>query len=127
MYEREIVLEITKEIAPFAPDEELGKWVVRRWNFSEKQQAMVLSSKDIVAGKRKGLRELDLVNYEIQQMLICVREKPDGVEATFERYSELDADVGEKILEACRKVNGITLQERTDFLEQSDSAGVIPG
>jgi len=126
MYERELTLEIEKKDAPFAPDEELGKYVVRRWTFREQQIATIESSKEAIV-KGRTFRELDLVDYEVQQILICVRETPEGLELTPERVGTLDPDVGGKLLKTCRQVNGITTQEKKGFLEPSDSTGTIPG
>ena len=50
--------------------------------------------------------------------MTCVTP-PEGFEFNRET-TEFDADVGDLLLAACRKVNGTTFSERANFLEQSE-------
>ena len=132
MLEREITLEITKEKAPFAPEEELGTYVIRRWSWREKQAAILGAS--TLLDEKSGIASIDVVGYEIHQMLACIKQAPEGLDLTYDRlngreakeatekeeaveYIEgLDADVGTLILGACRKVNGLAEGDKRDFL-----------
>lgn len=67
----------------------------------------------------KGLIELNVIEFEIEQIMLCITP-PDGFILDRERMNRIDADVGDALLAACRKVNGTTLSERTAFLEQSE-------
>ena len=74
----------------------------------------------------RGLVEVDLVEFAMQQILACV-VPPEGLDWTEERVNKLDPDVGTALLEACRKVNETTLPERINFLEQSEQTEDTPG
>jgi len=116
--------EITKENAPYAPEEELGVYKAKRWTWREKQKAVMSASK--ILDDKKGLIELDLVDFQAEQILRCVTP-PEGFEWDKERINNLDPDVGDAVLDACRKVNGTTLSERTRFLGLSEEEENIPG
>lgn len=131
MLEREVTLTITKEEAPWAPDEEIGVYVIRRWSWRQKQKA-ILDASMIIAGE--DLAEINIVDYEVNQMVACIKQAPEGLDVTFDRFSGreareatgkeeaveaiegLDADVGTLILAACRKVNGLAEGAKRDFL-----------
>jgi len=110
MSSRELKFEITKKEAPYAPSEQLGEYTVKRWTFRQKQEVILKST--IILDEVKGLGELKVVDYQIEQILTCVTP-PEGFE--FNRETEFDADVGDLLLDACRKVNGTTVSERAIF------------
>lgn len=112
-------MEIIKETAPYAPEEELGVYTATRWTWRQKQEAMMKASK--VLDQTRGLVEVDLIDFQVEQILSCIMP-PEGLVLDRERVNRLDADVGDILLGACRNVNGTTLSERTDFLEQSEQA-----
>ncbi len=132
MSSREIEVEITKKpkskedknFAPYAPKEELGIYKATRWTWREKQEAVMKASTTLDADK--GLIEMNLIDFQAEQMLSCITP-PEGLEWTKERIEKLDPDVGDIVLDACRRVNGTTLSERKDFLEKSDSTEATPG
>lgn len=145
MLEREITLEITEKEAPFAPADELGTYVIRRWSWREKQKAILDATK--VLDEKTGLGMLEVLDYEIYQMLTCIKKAPEALKLSFTRFSGraaieatedkeaveaiegLDADVGSLIIGACRKVNGLTEADIRDFLQRSEQEGkaAIPG
>ena len=124
MSSREFEVEITKEIAPYAPEEELGVYKATRWTWRQKQEAVIKASK--ILDEEKGLMEMNLVDFQVQQMLVCVKP-PKKLKWKEQRINELDTDVGDILLALCHKVNGTTVSERTDFLKRSDSKEDTPG
>ena len=124
MSAREIEVEITKKTAPYAPKEELGVYKIKRWTWREKQEAIMRASTTL--DEEKGLIEMNVIDFEVEQVLTCVTP-PEGFILDKDRVNRFDPDVGDALLEACRKVNGTTLSERKAFLEQSDSEKNIPG
>jgi len=124
MSSREIEVEITREIAPYAPERELGIYKTSRWTFRAKQEAMMKASKPL--DERRGLVQVDLVDFQMEQILACV-VPPEGFDWNREQVEDLDPDVGDALLDACRKVNGTTISERTSFLEQSEQTEDTPG
>lgn len=124
MSSRELKFEITEKEAPYAPKEELGIYKARRWSFREKQDATMRASKILDADK--GLVEMNVIDFQMEQIIVCVTP-PEGFELTRERAEALDVDVGDILLDACRKVNGTTLSERKGFLEPFAVEKVTPG
>jgi hypothetical protein len=124
MSSREEEVEITKKIAPYAPEEELGIYKATRWTWRRKQEAVMKAGK--ILDEEKGLMEMDLIDFQVQQMLACIKP-PEGLTWDMARINELDTDVGDILLALCHRVNGTTLSERTDFLKRSDSAEGTPG
>lgn len=136
MLKREITLTVTKEQAPFAPEEELGTYVIRRWSWRQKQAAILGAS--TLLDEKSGMASVDVVSYEINQMITCIKEAPEGLDLTFDRFNGreakeatekeeaveaiegLDADVGTLLLTACRKVNGLAEGDKRDFLPPSE-------
>lgn len=136
MLEREVALTITKGQAPFAPDEEIGTYVIRRWSWREKQKAILSAS--TLLDEKTGIAEVDVLSYEINQMITCIKQAPEGLELTYARFNGreakeatdkeeaveaiegLDADVGTLILGACRKVNGLAGADKRDFLSPTE-------
>lgn len=117
-------MEITKEIAPYAPEEELGIYTATRWSWRTKQEAVMKAGK--ILDEAKGLMEMDLIDFQVQQILTCIKP-PEGLEWTKERVAGLDVDVGDAVLKACHEVNGTTFSERSAFLGPSDSVELTPG
>lgn len=117
-------MEITKEIAPYAPKEELGVYKATRWTWRQKQEAVIKASK--ILDEEKGLMEMNLIDFQVQQMLICVKP-PKKLKWNEQKINELDTDVGDTLLTLCHKVNGTTLSERKAFLKRSDLAEDTPG
>jgi hypothetical protein len=125
MFEHEKTITVTKDDAPWAPKEELGEWIVQRWKWLAKQQALEASY--IIIDKEKGKVELDSARYYQNMMLKCVVKYPEGFEPTLARFANLDHQVGTLLIRALREVNGLAWEEKRLFLEQSDSKNDIPG
>lgn len=121
---RELKIKITKKEAPYAPKEQLGEYTVRRWTFRQKQEAIVRST--TILDEIKGLGEMNLIDFQMEQIIRCVTP-PEGLELDREATGALDPDVGDLLLDACRKVNGTTFSERANFLEQSEEGEPTTG
>lgn len=127
-----------KDFAPYAPEEELGTYKIKRWTWREKQEAMMRSS--TILDETKGLLQMDLIDFQVEQILVCVTPPESLIDSLpveegedekpmwdKERVNIIDADIGDILLAACRKVNGTTLSERSSFLEPSASTENTPG
>ena len=143
MLAREITLTVTKEQAPFAPEEEIGTYVIRRWSWRQKQAAILGAS--TLLDEKTGMASVDVVGYEVNQMITCIKKAPEGLELSFDRFNGreasegeegpieaiegIDADVGTLILTACRKVNGLAEGDKRDFLRptEPEEEVAIPG
>jgi len=121
---RELKIEITKKEAPYAPSEQLGEYTIKRWTFRQKQEAIVKST--TILDEKRGLGEMDLIDFQIEQIIRCVTP-PEGLELDRETTGAIDPDVGDLLLDACRKVNGTTVSERANFLEQSEEKDPTTG
>ena len=124
MTSREEKLEITAKEAPYAPSEHLGEYTVRRWTFREKQDAISRASN--ILDETKGLLEMSLVDFQMEQVVVCTTP-PEGLELTRETVEALDPDIGDLLIQACRKMNGTTASGRASFLEPSEEAEATPG
>lgn len=126
MFEREKVVEVTEENAPFAPEEERGIWKIRRWNWYQKQQALHRSMQ--ILDEEKGVGITPMEDYHTNMIHLCAIESPiPKEELKPARIMELDADVGDMLLKACREVNGLTKEEKADFTDRPDSEKDTPG
>lgn len=118
-FEREATVTITKEDAPFAPEEQLGEWELERWSWFQKQGAINRST-DIIDEKR-GLVKLRPENYYAEMLLITVRKHPETVPWSMNFITEqLDVNVGDILRGLCMEINGINEAERRIFLRQSE-------
>ena len=121
---KEIVL--TEKECPFAPPEQLGKYVIGRWTWFEKQEASDAAT--IIIDLERGITEWRNREYFTHMMLKCIKEHPEGFELS-ESYiqKELDPDVGERLKLVMLDVNGLTPEQQKDFLEHLSSRKGIPG
>ena len=124
MMPKELKIKIGKKEAPYAPSEQLGEYTARRWTFREKQEAIMRASK--VLDQQKGLVEMNLVDFQLEQIMVCVTP-PEGVELKRETIGSIDPEVGDLLLAACRKLNGTTASGRANFLEHSEEEEGTPG
>jgi hypothetical protein len=108
--------------APLASEEAHGEWIIGRWTWRETQKAMIQTSE--IIDEKRGLAQLDLVRYEEEMMKTCVK---GPVEITEEFLMKLDPDLGDLLVDACRRVNGLPMPEKTAFLEQSEPDKATPG
>lgn len=74
----------------------------------------------------KGMVVVDFLEFSIEQILVCV-VPPEGLEWNKEQVNALDPDVGDAVVNICRKINETTMTERINFLEQSEQAKDTPG
>lgn len=123
--DKEVTVEITREEYPWAPEEELGRYVICRWNWKEKQDA-VNASIEMIDPKR-GIGEMDVTLYWTNVMKTCIREKPEGLELEVERLYKIDPDVGDALRKACQGVCGLTTPEKTGFLGPIEQEEDTPG
>ena len=126
MLEIERDVEITRELAPFAPENQLGIYHIRRWTWYEKQGAFEKASTIIDA--KKGLIQVKLNDLYAEMMAVSVRRAPEGLEWNVDLIkTELDADVGDTLREICREINGLTDNEKSGFLSPSEPEKDTPG
>lgn len=123
-FNREETVVITKEDAPFAPEEQLGEYTLRRWSWYEKQ-AVVSRSSEII-DEQRGIIKMLIEDYYAEMLHVTVREYPESVEWSLDFIKkDLDPDVGDTLREAGRVLNGLTERERRIFLPQSEQDEVI--
>ena len=117
MLDREKTVEITKELAPYAPEEQIGEYKLRRWSWFEKQGATERSTQIIDAGK--GIVHTSITDYYSEALCVIVREAPKDLtwDINFIK-NELDANVGDILRDAMRTI--IELPSKNRFLEQSE-------
>ena len=124
MSSRELDVEITEKEAPYAPKDDLGIYKAKRWTFRDKQEATMRASK--ILDEAKGLVEINIIDFQMEQIKSCITP-PEGIDLTREKIENLDPDIGDALLAACRQVNGTTASERAGFLERSDEEKDTPG
>ncbi len=118
-FNREDTVVITKEDAPFAPEEQLGEYNLRRWSWYEKQ-AVVSRSSEII-DEQRGIIKILIEDYYAEMLHVTIREYPESVEWSLDFIKkDLDPDVGDILREAGRILNGLTEKERRIFLPQSE-------
>ena len=112
MFEKERTIEIIRKEAPYAPDDELGEYKLKRWTWFQKQQAMEKAATIIDAEKK--LAELSMSKYNIQMFLTCIIKAP--FEVTEEKLHELDEDVGDRLFNEFQTLNSVGKEKKKDFL-----------
>ena len=118
-FNREETVVITKDDAPFAPEEQLGEYNLRRWSWYEKQ-AVVSRSSEIIDEKR-GIIKMLIEDYYAEMLHVTVRECPEFIEWSLDFIKkDLDPDVGDILRETGRALNGLTEKEKRIFLPQSE-------
>ena len=118
-FKREDTLMITKEDAPFAPEEQLGEYTLRRWSWYEKQ-AVVSRSSEII-DEQRGIIKMLIEDYYAEMLYVTVRESPESIEWSLDFIKkDLDPDVGDILRETGRVLNGLTEKEKRIFLPQSE-------
>lgn len=117
MLEKEKIVEITAKEAPYAPEEQLGVYKLRRWTWYEKQVCMQRATKIIDA--KKGMVETPMPDYNTHMIVMCLVESPlnlpEDPNLAFEVIKNLDADVGDLVFQAGQSINMITPGEKEDF------------
>ena len=115
--EKEKTVEITAADAPFAPEEELGVYKLKRWTWYEKQVCMQRATTIIDA--KKGMVETPMPEYNTHMLIMTLVESPlkltGDPDVDFERFKTLDADVGDLLFQAASSINMITPEEKKDF------------
>lgn len=126
VYEREQTITITKESAPWAPEEYLGDYKARRWTWRERQNAMVDAS--VILDEKTGLTRMNVLDYHVNMMLVCIVERPKSFPLpwTAETINNMDPDIIEPLKEACREINGLTKEEKRSFPDSTPSREQTP-
>jgi len=128
MLEKEKIVTITSEIAPYAPEEQLGDYHLRRWTWYESQGAKEKASTIIDA--KKGLIRMSVNDLYLHVMLTTIRDPPKTLEGKWNAdyiRDQLDEDVGNILRDACRDINGMTEREQRGFLRPSELEKDTPG
>jgi len=116
---------IMKEDAPFAPEEQLGEYTLKRWSWYEKQ-AVVSRSSEIIDEKR-GIIKMLIEDYYAEMLHVTVRDCPESIGWSLEFIKkDLDPDVGDILREVGRVLNGLTEREKRIFLPQSERDEATP-
>jgi hypothetical protein len=126
----EVKVVITKEDAPYASKEWHGEYTIRRWLWREKQRASSQSTN--LLDKETAIQAWDVVEYETLMLLDCIKEAPDTLDISdkdkfYNKLLTLDMDVGDRLISAARKINGITELETKDFLPPGSTGKATPG
>jgi len=124
IFEHEREITISKEEAPWAPDEELGKYKIKRWSWFEKQKTLANSA--IIIDEAKGDAVLDIAEYYARMIQFTVIP-PENLTWNLERVKKLDPNIGTILRDHCREINGLTWEEKRGFLKPSDQAKDTPG
>ena len=131
-FEREATVNITKEDAPFAPEEQLGEYKLRRWSWYEKQGVVARASE--IIDPERGIVRMAVQDYYAEMLFVITRVYPEALKADEETEREqlwsieyiktaLDPDVGDLLRDVGRDLNGLTDKEKKLFLQQSARKG----
>ncbi|MBU0846921.1 hypothetical protein KKH23_06985 [Patescibacteria group bacterium] len=125
MLEVEREIEITRELAPRAPEEQLGVYHLHRWTWYEKQDAVERAS--VIIDATRGLAQIKTSNFYAEMLATVVRQVPDGIDWNINFIKgDLDVDIGGILMKAGQELNGLTEEERKDFLSPSEAEKVTP-
>lgn len=125
---REKAVEITKELAPYAPKKQIGTYKLKRWSWYEKQLCMQRAT--IIHDAQKGMVETPMMDYNTHMLNICLVEMPfkrKSLKEDLKAIRELDPDVGDALLKTCTELNTITPGEKADFTGPPGSENPTPG
>jgi len=115
--EREKTVEITAENAPYAPAEELGTYKLKRWTWYEKQLCM--SRATTIIDAKQGIVNTPMQDFNTHMVIMCLTKSPleltGDPELDFERFKNLDVDVGDMLFKAAQGLNSFTKEEKADF------------
>lgn len=125
-FEKEKKLVITKEAAPWAPEEELGEYTLTRWTWYNREKALAESMEwiDETKGKSRVLME----EFYARMVLFCTTP-PESLQDNWrlERVKQLDSHIGIKLKNEIRELNGLDWSEKAGFLGRSDQKKDTPG
>ena len=132
-FNREATVNITKENAPYAPEEQLGEYKLKRWSWYEKQGVVGRASQ--IIDVERGIVVMQLPDYYAEMLFVIVRVYPEALKADEEEKekkkqlwsidyikTELDPDVGDLLRDAGRDLNGLTEKEKKIFLQLSEQS-----
>ncbi len=128
-FNREATVNITKENSPYAPEEQLGEYKLRRWSWYEKQGVVARASE--IIDPDKGIVRMAVQDYYAEMLFVIIRVYPETLKADEEAKREqlwsieyiktaLDPDVGDLLRDAGRDLNGLTDKEKKLFLPPSE-------
>lgn len=115
--EREKTINVTREMAPYASEEEIGEYVLKRWTWYEKQVCTDRATK--VLDQEKGLHDTSLAEFYLHMLNICLVKAPfdrsGDINENIKRLKRLDPDIGDRLQDVCRDLNQITGGEKAGF------------
>lgn len=131
-FEQEAIVNITREDAPFAPEEQLGEYTLKRWSWYEKQGVVARASE--IIDPERGIVRMAIQDYYAEMLLVITRAYPEALKADEETERKqlwsieyiktaLDPDVGDLLRDAGRDLNGLTDKEKKLFLQPSEQKG----
>jgi len=119
-------VKITRGVAPYAPEEQLGLYTVKRWNWTEKSMATQHATVEV--DRQRGIIKWDVTIYYQYMLLYSVRKYPEKVNWSLDFIkNELDPDVGDILQVVCVNLNTISAEEKKAFLGQLSSGTLIHG
>jgi len=125
-FKREAIVVITRDMAPFAPEEQLGEYKLKRWTWYEKQ-GVISRSSEIIDDKR-GIVRMKIEDYYAEMLFVTIEAYPEGLPWSLKFIkTKLDPDVGDILRDEGRDLNGLMEKERKLFLQQSEPTEDIPG
>ncbi len=134
-FEREAIVNITREDAPFAPEEQLGEYTLRRWSWYEKQGVVARASE--IIDPVRGIVRMAIQDYYAGMLFVIIRVYPEALKADEEAERKqlwsleyiktvLDPDVGDLLRDVGRDINGLTDKEKKLFLQPSEQKKDTP-
>ena len=118
-FKREAIVIIDRDKAPFAPENQLGEYKLKRWSWYEKQ-GVISRSSEIIDDKR-GIVRMQIQDYYAEMLFVTIYAYPKDLPWSLKFIkTELDPDVGDILRDEGRDLNGLMEKERKLFLQQSE-------
>ena len=102
-----------------APEEQLGKYTIRKWTWYERQQAVERASVTLTV--KGDVKEVQVSASDINSEMLasCVKESPIenwGIDFV---KTEIDSVIGEVLMNEVTELNGLTWAQKRGFLRPS--------
>ena len=124
-FKREATVVITSDMAPFAPEEQLGEYKLKRWSWYEKQGVITRSSE--IIDDVRGIVQMKIEDYYAEMLFVTIRAYPEGLPWSLKFIkAKLDPDGGDILRDEGRDLNGLTDKERKLFLQQLEPTEDTP-
>jgi len=118
-FKREATVIITKDLAPFAPEEQLGEYKLKRWTWYEKQGVITRSSE--IVDEKRGIVRMKIEDYYAEMLFVTIHTYPEGLSWSLKFIkTEHDPDVGDILRDEGRDLNGLMDKEKKLFLQPSE-------